>query len=164
MHADAEEATAKACLATSTTMILSTAATRTIEQVASANGNGHRWYQLYWPKPQDESITLSLLNRARDNGYTVLVVTLDTFNLAWRPTDLDHSYLPFLWGDGCQIGHSDPVFNARYEESLKADVRPVSEKVAEAWSLIKRPGSLYGAAKLLANAKNIKKSQAWLGV
>lgn len=32
----------------------------------------------------------------------MLVVTLDTFILGWRPTDLDSSYLPFLWGDGCQ--------------------------------------------------------------
>lgn len=28
--------------------ILSTAASRTIEQIAEANGDGYRWYQLYW--------------------------------------------------------------------------------------------------------------------
>ena len=28
--------------------IMSTAATRSIEEVAQANGDGHRWYQLYW--------------------------------------------------------------------------------------------------------------------
>jgi hypothetical protein len=27
---------------------------------------------------------------------------------------LNHSYLSFLLGDGCQIGHSDPVFNENY--------------------------------------------------
>jgi lactate 2-monooxygenase len=43
-----------------------------------------------------------------------MVVTLDTFTLAWRPTDLNHSYLSFLLGDGCQIGHSDPVFDEKY--------------------------------------------------
>jgi lactate 2-monooxygenase len=88
MHEDAEEATAKACRNIGVPMILSTAATRTIEEVAKANGDGLRWYQLYWPKPQDEEITLSLLKRAKDNGYKVLVVTLDTFNLAYRPTDV----------------------------------------------------------------------------
>jgi lactate 2-monooxygenase len=27
----------------------------------------------------------------------VLVVTLDTFMIGWRPSDLDESYLPFVW-------------------------------------------------------------------
>jgi lactate 2-monooxygenase len=88
MHKDAESATASACQNLGIPMILSTAATRTIEQVAEANGDGLRWYQLYWPRPQDEEITLSLLKRARENGFKVLVVTLDTFNLAWRPNDV----------------------------------------------------------------------------
>ncbi|USW56839.1 Putative FMN-dependent dehydrogenase, FMN-dependent alpha-hydroxy acid dehydrogenase, active [Septoria linicola] len=164
MHSDAEEATARACLNIKVPMILSTAATRTIEQVATANGSGDRWYQLYWPKPQEEAITVSLLNRAKANGYKVLVVTLDTFTLAWRPEDLDNSYLPFLWGDGCQIGHSDPVFLERYAEMLAADTRSASEKLAEAWDLIKRPGTPFGALRLLANASKIKMSRAWLDV
>ena len=164
MHPQAEEATARACKALDVPMILSSAATRTIEQVAQANRDGHRWYQLYWPKPQEEEITVSLLNRAKANGFKVLVVTLDTFNLAWRPMDLDHSYLPFLWGDGCQIGHSDPVFNQRFERMLAEDVRPTSEKLKEAWDLIKRPGTLYGALKVLTNIPKLQKSRAWLDV
>lgn len=164
MHSDAEEATAKACQKVKVPMILSTAATRTIEQVAAANGDGDRWYQLYWPKPQEEAITASLLNRAKANGYKVLVVTLDTFTLAWRPEDLNNSYLPFLWGDGCQIGHSDPVFQERYAEILAGDTRSASEKIAEAWNLVKRPGTPLGALKILANASKLKKSQAWLDV
>jgi isopentenyl diphosphate isomerase/L-lactate dehydrogenase-like FMN-dependent dehydrogenase len=90
MHANAEEATAAACQHLDIPMILSTAATRTIEEVAVANGDGHRWYQLYWPRPQDEEITLSLLKRAKENGFKVLVVTLDTFSVAWRPADVSH--------------------------------------------------------------------------
>ncbi|GIZ41366.1 hypothetical protein CKM354_000467200 [Cercospora kikuchii] len=164
MHADAEEATARACQKLKVPMILSTAATRTIEQVAEANGNGDRWFQLYWPKPQEEAITASLLNRAKENGYKVLVVTLDTFTLAWRPEDLDNSYLPFLWGDGCQIGHSDPVFQERYQEMLASDTRSASEKLAEAWDLIKRPGTPFGALRLLANASKLKVSRAWLDI
>jgi lactate 2-monooxygenase len=42
MHKDAEEATARACRDTKIPMILSTAATRTIEQAAEANGPGDR--------------------------------------------------------------------------------------------------------------------------
>ena len=164
MHPQGEEATARACKALDIPMILSTAATRSLEQVAQANGDGHRWYQLYWPKPQDEAITVSLLSRARASGYTVLVVTLDTFSLAWRPTDLDHSYLPFIWGDGCQIGHSDPVFNERYEQMLAEDTRPTTEKLKEAWDMIKRPGTPFGALKVLANLSNLRKSMAWMSI
>ena len=61
MHPDAEEATARACRELGVPMILSTAASRTIEQVAQANGAGDRWFQLYWPRPQSEEITASLL-------------------------------------------------------------------------------------------------------
>lgn len=164
MHRDAEEATAAACQKVGIPMILSSAATRSIEQVAEANGNGDRWYQLYWPRPQWEEVTVSLLNRAKANGYKVLVVTLDTFQLAWRPTDLDNSYLPFVWGDGCQIGHSDPVFNRRYEEIQANDTRGYGEKLAEAWAMMKRPGSIYGAARVLTNIPLLQKSRVWLDV
>ncbi|KAK5238145.1 hypothetical protein LTR47_001238 [Exophiala xenobiotica] len=165
MHADAEEATAKACRNVGVPMILSSAATRTIEQVAAANGDGgDRWYQLYWPRPQWEDVTVSLLNRAKADGYKVLVVTLDTFNLAWRPTDLDTAYLPFIWGDGCQIGHSDPVFSRRYEEIQRQDTRSYGEKLAELWTMLKRPGSAYGAVRVLTNIHLLQKWRAWLDV
>lgn len=164
MHADAEEATARACEKLNIPMVLSTAATRTIEQVAAANGSGSRWYQLYWPKPSEEEITASLLSRAKNNGYKVLVVTLDTFVLGWRPTDLDTAYLPFLFGQGCQIGHSDPVFLRRYAEMQAKDTRTVAEKLGEAYDVLRRPGTIYGALKLLANVPTLQRSRAWLDV
>ena len=158
LHHDAEEATARACAAVKVPMILSTAATRSIEQVAQANGDGDRWYQLYWPKPQAEELTASLLSRAKASGFQVLVVTLDTFMIGWRPNDLDESYIPFIWGQGCQIGFSDPVFNRMYEEMQAADTRSISEKVSEIWQILKRPGSIGGAAKVLSHASIIKKA------
>jgi len=47
---------------------------------------------------------------------TVLVVTLDTYILGWRPSDLDSGYNPFLLPDttGVAIGMSDPVFRAQW--------------------------------------------------
>lgn len=60
-----------------------------------------------------EPVTLSLLKRAKENGFTVLVVTLDTTLLGYRPKDLDTSTLPFLNGQGCAVGFSDPVFLER---------------------------------------------------
>ncbi|KAL9011031.1 MAG: hypothetical protein Q9173_004087 [Seirophora scorigena] len=94
--------------------ILSTAASSSIEEVAKANGDGVRWFQLYWP--QDNEITKSLLNRAKSNGYGVLIVTLDTWALAWRPADLDNAYIPFASGIGDQTGFSDPVFRSKFAD------------------------------------------------
>jgi len=56
------------------------------------------------------------LQRAKRNGYTVLVVTLDTWALAWRPADLDNAYVPFASGIGDQTGFSDPVFRRKFSE------------------------------------------------
>ncbi|WP_067814398.1 lactate 2-monooxygenase [Actinomadura kijaniata] len=108
LHPDGELATARAAAGTGLPVILSTASSYAMEEVAAAGGDGPRWYQLYWPKDRD--LAVSLLDRARAAGYTALVVTLDTFTLAWRPRDLDQAYLPFLRGIGVANYFSDPVF------------------------------------------------------
>jgi len=109
-HPDGELAVARAAAAASVPMILSTAASAAIEDVAAASGDGQRWFQLYWPK--DRAVAASMLGRAAAAGYRVLVVTLDTRTLAWRPRDLDRAYLPFLQGVGIQNYLSDPAFQA----------------------------------------------------
>ena len=106
--ADGEEGSARAAAEVGVPYIMSTAATRSIEQVAAASGDGDRWFQLYWPA--DDDVTTSVLNRAKKSGFSVLVVTLDTVTIGFRPKDLDKSYLPFLKGIGCQVGFSDPAF------------------------------------------------------
>ncbi|MBT2211012.1 lactate 2-monooxygenase [Actinomadura sp. NEAU-AAG7] len=109
LHPDGELATARAAAAEGLTAVLSTAASHSMEDVAEAAGDGApRWYQLYWPKDRD--LAVSFLDRARAAGYTALVVTLDTFTLAWRPRDLDRAYLPFLRGVGVANYFADPVF------------------------------------------------------
>jgi lactate 2-monooxygenase len=109
-HPDGESAVARAAAAAGVPMILSTAATTSIEDFAAASADGQRWYQLYWPK--DKAVAASLLGRAQAAGYSVLVVTLDTRILAWRPRDLDKAYLPFIQGVGIQNYLSDPAFQA----------------------------------------------------
>lgn len=89
---DGEVAAARAAAENNVPYILSTATSTNIEDVAEANGNGVRWFQLYWPKDGDEDITISMLNRAKKAGYTALVVTLDTYILGWRPSDMDNGY------------------------------------------------------------------------
>lgn len=108
LHPEGELAVARAAEAMGVTMVLSTAASHTMEEVAEAGGP--RWYQLYWPNDRD--LAVSFLDRAKAAGYSALVVTLDTFLLAWRPHDLDNAYLPFLSGLGNQNYFADPVFSA----------------------------------------------------
>jgi lactate 2-monooxygenase len=118
-HADAEPAVARAAAAAGVPMILSTAASTAMEDVAAASGSGPRWYQLYWPK--DRAFAASLLGRAQAAGFSVLVVTLDTRTLAWRPRDLDNGYLPFLHGIGIQNYVSDPAFQAGLDRPVEDD-------------------------------------------
>jgi lactate 2-monooxygenase len=118
-HPDGESAVARAAASEGVPMIMSTASTRPIEDVAAASGDGQRWYQLYWPK--DRTVAASMLARATANGFTVLVVTLDTRMLAWRPRDLDNGYLPFIRGIGTQVYMSDPAFRAGLERSVTED-------------------------------------------
>ncbi|KAI0027534.1 FMN-dependent dehydrogenase [Vararia minispora EC-137] len=110
LHPDGELASAAAGANVGIPIIMSTASSYTIEQVATANGNGQRWYQLYWPV--NKEVTVSLLQRAKKAGFTTLVVTLDTMVLGWRPHDLDTAYLPFFAGVGTAVGISDPAFMA----------------------------------------------------
>ncbi|KAL4874420.1 FMN-dependent dehydrogenase [Aspergillus karnatakaensis] len=114
-HADKETGVAEVCADLEVPYTLSTASSSSIEDVASANGSGDRWFQLYWV--HDKDILLSLLKRAKQNGFTVLVVSLDTWTLGWRPTDLDQGYFPFYWGIGNEVGFTDPVFRAKYEKA-----------------------------------------------
>lgn len=120
VHPEGELATARAASALGVPYLLSTASSHTIEQVAEAGGTGPRWYQLYWPN--DDGVCVSILERARAAGFTTLVVTLDTWTLAWRPHDLDQSYLPFIRGVGTAIPFSDPVFRAGLEQAPEEDL------------------------------------------
>lgn len=121
VHPDGEVAVARAAAAAGVPMVLSTAASTAMEAVAAANGDGQRWYQLYWPK--DRAVAASLLGRAQAAGYRALVVTLDTRTLGWRPRDLDNGYLPFLRGLGIQNYLSDPAFQAGQVSPVDADLQ-----------------------------------------
>ncbi|KAB8182915.1 lactate 2-monooxygenase [Microbispora catharanthi] len=119
MHPEAERAAARAAAATGVPFILSSASSTPMEDVAAAMGDGERWFQLYWGK--DREVTLSFLARAKAAGFTMLVVTLDTPLLAWRPRDLDQAYLPFLRGVGTANYFTDPAFQAGLARPVHED-------------------------------------------
>jgi len=76
MHSDAELAVARVAAELGLPMAVSTVSSFTLEEIAAANGDGVRWFQLYWPN--DEDVCASFLARAKAAGYSALVVTLDT--------------------------------------------------------------------------------------
>ncbi|MEU6411793.1 lactate 2-monooxygenase [Microbispora sp. NPDC046933] len=119
MHPEAERAAARAAAAVGVPFVLSSASSTPMEDVAAAMGDGERWFQLYWGK--DREVTLSFLARAKAAGFTVLVVTLDTPLLAWRPRDLDQAYLPFLRGVGTANYFTDPAFHAGLARPVHED-------------------------------------------
>jgi len=122
VHAQAELASSRAAAAMGLPFILSTAASHSMEDVAAAMEGASRWYQLYWPRDRD--LAASFVNRAEHAGYEVIVVTLDTWLLGWRPRDLQHGYLPFLKGEGVANYFSDPVFRAALTAPPEQDPGP----------------------------------------
>lgn len=107
-------------------------------------------------RPGTNDVTVSLLKRAKANGYSALVVTLDTPMIGWRPHDLDDAYLPFIHGVGCQIGLTDPVFMGLHGE--KPDSRDDYPKHPYDWKA-------FDAAAMSGDAKTLRRvelSVAWL--
>ncbi|KAL2865940.1 FMN-dependent dehydrogenase [Aspergillus lucknowensis] len=132
MHADKETGVAEVCGELGIPYTLSTASSASIEDVADTNGPGNpRWFQLYWT--HDEEILLSLMDRAKRTGYDVLVVSLDTWTLGWRPEILDHGYFPWLMGVGNDVGFTDPVFRAKFEKVTGVSVEDDVMGAAKAW-------------------------------
>ena len=122
VHPEGELAVGRAAASQGVPVILSTAASHTLEEVAEAMGQASRWFQLYWPKDRD--LASSFLGRAEQAGFGAIVVTLDTWLLGWRPRDLQHAYLPFLKGEGVANYFSDPVFRAALEKAPEQDPGP----------------------------------------
>jgi isopentenyl diphosphate isomerase/L-lactate dehydrogenase-like FMN-dependent dehydrogenase len=108
MHPDADLAVARAMARLKLPMIISSQASKPMEEIAKANGDGDRFYQLYWGK-KDE-VAESFVKRAEQIGAKAIFLTLDTTALGWRPRDLDLGYMPFLRGQGIAQYTSDPEF------------------------------------------------------
>ncbi|GAK66572.1 L-lactate 2-monooxygenase [Moesziomyces antarcticus] len=171
---EADCATACAAAELEIPFTLSSATSRPLEQVYEQagfrtnpveedDGGVDAWFQLYWP--QDDELTESLLARAKKAGYRVLVVTLDTWSLGWRPRDLDTTYNPFLTGEGVANVFSDPVFVRKYcdgKDPRRADVTPdeitsasvaaisqLSPGISRSWADLAQLRRLWGSAPIV---------------
>jgi isopentenyl diphosphate isomerase/L-lactate dehydrogenase-like FMN-dependent dehydrogenase len=120
LHDEGELASARAAAGLGLPLITSTASATPLEEIAEANGDGPRWFQLYWPN--DDELAASLLRRAEAAGYSALVLTIDNYLPGWKPRDLQQAYLPFLEGIGIAQYLSDPVFRSGLEKSPEEDI------------------------------------------
>lgn len=143
---EGEIASAKAADREGVPYIMSTASSTSIEDVAKANGDGTRYFQLYWPPKEHNDITISILSRVKTWGFSALFVTLDTYILGWRPSDMDNGYNPFLRSDsiGVAIGFSDPVFRSHFKSKHGKEIEEDYHTAAAEWTKIIFPGFSHG--------------------
>jgi isopentenyl diphosphate isomerase/L-lactate dehydrogenase-like FMN-dependent dehydrogenase len=109
---------------------LSTAGSSSIEDVARENGEGPRFFQLYMP--HDDEMTVSLLKRALDSGFSACILTVDTWQLGWRHDDVATSNYAFYRGIGADLGLTDPVFKKRLE-AAGVDPKTQPEEAGAMW-------------------------------
>lgn len=84
-----ELAVARAAARAGLPFTLSTLATRSIEEVAAVS-NGEKWFQVYvW---RDRALVADLLHRAREAGYSTIVITVDTPVLGRRERDVRRGF------------------------------------------------------------------------
>jgi lactate 2-monooxygenase len=119
LHADGELASARAAAAFGIPVILSSASSVSMEDVAEAMGDAPRWFQLYWSA--DPDVAVSFLGRAERAGFRAIVVTVDCPILSWRERDLANAYSPFLHGQGIANYLSDPAFRAKLPRPPEQD-------------------------------------------
>lgn len=144
VHDQAEVAVAQAAANLHMPFVLSTVSSKPMEEVAAQAGTAHRWFQLYWPAKQE--LAASFVQRAEKAGYSAIVVTLDTYLLAWRERDLQNAYLPFLEGKGLANYFTDPVF----QQLVGVDPRTHPNKAIETFGAVfSNPGLTWDHLKWL---------------
>jgi 4-hydroxymandelate oxidase len=88
-HPEGEVATVRGVGEAGTLMVVSTLATRSLEEVAAA-ATGPLWFQLYVYR--DRRISEALVRRAEAAGYRALVLTVDTPRLGQRERDVRNGF------------------------------------------------------------------------
>ncbi|MBW3111142.1 lactate 2-monooxygenase [Bacillus sp. MCCB 382] len=119
VHPDGELASARAAASMNVPFIASSASTFSLEEIAAVMGDATRWFQLYWSR--EPEIAASMIKRAESAGYSAIVVTLDAPMMAWRESDLENTYLPFLWGEGVGNYVKDPAFRSMLKDPPEKD-------------------------------------------
>ncbi|MDJ0676221.1 MAG: alpha-hydroxy acid oxidase [Calothrix sp. MO_167.B42] len=86
-----EIATAKVAGSMGITMVLSTMATKSMEEVAAVEQAGNQWFQLYVHR--DRGLTKALVERAYNSGFQALCLTVDAPLLGRRERDARNQFV-----------------------------------------------------------------------
>lgn len=89
-HPQGELATAKAVASFGTVMILSTLSSTSIEDIASAEPDLIKLFQLYLFK--DRNVSISMIRRAEQAGFKALVLTVDAPQFGLRRRDIRNKF------------------------------------------------------------------------
>jgi len=146
-HPDGELASAQTADAQGIPFIASTVSSYSLEEIAEANGNGARWFQLYFPN--DVNIAASFVKRAEAAGYGAIVITVDTPIVGNRERDRANNYSPLLEGHGAANYAADPVFREYME------AKPGAEVLDEMLQFFYRPGFNWEDIKSIRDAVNL---------
>ena len=84
-HPEGELAMSRAAAAAGASMVVSTMATCSVEEVAAAAGAAHLWFQVYVLTRRD--VTAAMIRAAEAAGYRAIVVTVDAPRLGKRERD-----------------------------------------------------------------------------
>jgi 4-hydroxymandelate oxidase len=128
-HAEGEIATARGAADVGALMVLSSLASRSLEEVAAVAPGAPRWMQVYILR--DRARTVDLVGRAAAHGYGALVLTVDTAVSGLRLRELrggvrlpSHVTLPNVAGGSAQRAHGGglmAVVTREFEPSLTPD-------------------------------------------
>jgi 4-hydroxymandelate oxidase len=128
-HVEGEAATAQGAADVGALMVLSSLATRSLEDVAAAVPGAARWMQIYILR--ERSRTVDLVQRAAAHGYGALVLTVDAPVSGLRLRELrggvhlPHDLaLPNLAGDSTESAHEGgfmAVVTREFEPALTPD-------------------------------------------
>ncbi|NNE70503.1 MAG: alpha-hydroxy-acid oxidizing protein [Rhodothermales bacterium] len=89
-HPDGELGVARAASEAGLIQVLSTASSTSLEEVAQSVPDGTRWFQLYCYR--DRELTLSLVRRAEEAGYSALCLTVDVPVPGNRERDIHNGF------------------------------------------------------------------------
>ncbi|HEY9673325.1 MAG TPA: alpha-hydroxy acid oxidase [Waterburya sp.] len=90
-HPEGEIATAKAAASVGSLMVLSTLATKGMDEVASVKKQAPQWFQLYVHR--DRALTRALVESAHAAGFQALCLTVDAPVLGKREKDIHNQFV-----------------------------------------------------------------------
>ena len=82
--------------------------------------------------PHDDELTVSLLTRAHESGFTAYILTTDTWQLDWRHDDIEARNYAFYRSIGADMGLTDPVFKKRLA-AAGVDAKKLPEEAGAMW-------------------------------